>query len=93
MCHAEVHGKVPVDVKEARFSFREIWHQLHQGSVNMDCTDNILILSVPKHTPTLCPNRRRTQMVSCHTAIQIHFKRVLVPTLINVFKMFHSKLL
>lgn len=57
----------------------------------MDRSDKILILSVPKHPPTLCPNRRKTQMVSHHTAIQIHFKRVLEANLINIFKMFVSK--
>lgn len=91
VCHLEVDGKVPVDVKRARISPREIWHQLHWGSVNMDCSDNILILSMPKHLLTLCPNRRKTQMVSDHITIQIHFKRALEPNLINIFKMFDSK--
>lgn len=31
----------------------------------------------------------KTQMVSHHIAIQIHFKRVLEPNLINIFKMFN----
>lgn len=91
MCHPEVDGKVPVDVKRARISPREIWHRLHWGSVNMDCSDNILILSMPKNPRTLCPNRRKTQMVSHHIAIQIHFKSTLEPNLINIFKMFDSE--
>lgn len=59
MCHPEVDGKIPIDVRRARFSPSEIWHWLRWGSVNMDCSDNILILSVPNHPPTLCPNRRK----------------------------------
>lgn len=75
MCHPEDDGKDPADVKRDRISPGEIWHQLCWGSVNMDCSDNILILSVPKHSPTLCPNRRKIQMVSHHIAIKIYLKK------------------